>query len=1045
MRPKARSPLLPAIIRSLALLVSLGALTTCGAGGEADEPLAALVKALESPPVAARLSIATSFRSCPEAVPDGGTVVRARCPAPAPRTVARLAGVAVRARAAGDDPTAMHALALVDLAAEDSSGRSLERAISTLRQAAALTDRPAAALADLAAALIARAERTQAPRDLLEAYETAERSLRHEPRNPAALFNRALALDRFGLVDETAKDWQAYLALDSTSAWAEEARRRRQAVLGIRAPAPPAADAPLAAYAAYAAADPQGARELGMDRLLGEWGEAVEAGDAPRAADRLRRAAALADALERRPGGDASLADMVRAIRAAAADPRSMRTLARAHREYAGARGEFEGYEFERAESRFAGVARVLGASHVLKQWSSVYLGAARIPMGKAPEGVRLLEAITAAESPRHPALAARARWPLGRSIMHGEAWERALEELRKSARGFAGAGERENEAAALSMLADTRFVLGEPDSGYAAVHRGLDRLRPYRASVRLHNMLVGAATEAESDGLLHSAIRLQGEGLAVALRSKNRFAAVEARLERARYLAISGERVRARADLDIARIGLLEIESERQRRWLEAHALEAEAAISRGSNPDHTTGALDSAAAFFAAVPLPFRVLPALVSGAESRLADGDEPGAVRRLEAAVRLLNQRRDSIRIEPRRAAVFDAARGVIDRIVMLKLADGRPEEALDYMDRGRASLAPAGTTESDAAAGLRGPRDETLVEYARIADTLVVWVVSGARVLVSRTVLDTLGLVRTVREVESRLEVGAPEAEVRPGLSLLYDWLIRPVEASLGSAETPLVVVADGEVATVPFAALYDVRRRRYLVQDRPLRFAVSLREARREPAAQPANGVLLVADPAFDAREHPLLERLAHATQEVQSIASGYRDATVLAGTNATRPAVERALAWAGVIHFAGHAVFNDQRPERSHLLLAGDGSRGEGGTLTAAELARLDLRHVRLVVLSACRTVRSGPSRAGGFTGLSGALLAAGAGGTVGSTWDVDDRSTAALMTHFHREYRLRPEGPQALRSAQLALLHSADPALRTPAAWAGFRYAGR
>jgi CHAT domain-containing protein len=96
-------------------------------------------------------------------------------------------------------------------------------------------------------------------------------------------------------------------------------------------------------------------------------------------------------------------------------------------------------------------------------------------------------------------------------------------------------------------------------------------------------------------------------------------------------------------------------------------------------------------------------------------------------------------------------------------------------------------------------------------------------------------------------------------------------------------------------------------------------------------------------------------------------------------------------------------------------------------------------------VVLSACRTVRSGTSRAGGFTGLSGALLAAGVGGAVGSTWEVDDRFTAALMTAFHGEYRLRRDGPRALRTAQLALLQSADPALRSPAAWAGFRYAGR
>jgi CHAT domain-containing protein len=136
--------------------------------------------------------------------------------------------------------------------------------------------------------------------------------------------------------------------------------------------------------------------------------------------------------------------------------------------------------------------------------------------------------------------------------------------------------------------------------------------------------------------------------------------------------------------------------------------------------------------------------------------------------------------------------------------------------------------------------------------------------------------------------------------------------------------------------------------------------------------------------------------------------------------------------------------VFDDARPERSYLVLAP--SRTEGaGRLTAAELARMDLRRVRLVVLSACRTTRTGRSRAAGYSGLSGALLAAGAAGTIGSTWNVDDASTRALMAAFHDAHRDGLAPRDALRVAQLRLLRSGDSNLRTPAAWAGFRYAGR
>ncbi|HKP75018.1 MAG TPA: CHAT domain-containing protein, partial [Longimicrobiaceae bacterium] len=334
--------------------------------------------------------------------------------------------------------------------------------------------------------------------------------------------------------------------------------------------------------------------------------------------------------------------------------------------------------------------------------------------------------------------------------------------------------------------------------------------------------------------------------------------------------------------------------------------------------------------------------------------------------------------------------------------------------------------------------------ETAVEYALVGDTLLAWTLAAGPPRVARTVIDTLRLVRTLESLESALEEGAEETAVRPALARLYEWLVRPVADRLGPRAGPLVLVADGDLAAVPFAALYDARRGRYLVEDHPLRFAVSLAEAARPPPAESAREAVFVANPAFDRRLNPLLDRLDSAGAEVERIAGEYPERRVIEGRGATRGAVTDALKGAGLVHFAGHAAFDDARPERSYLVLAP--SPGDpAGRLTAAELARIDLHRTRLVVLSACRTTRTGRSRAAGYTGLSGALLAAGAAGTIGSTWDVDDASTSALMAAFHGAYRRGMGAPAALRAAQLRLLGSHDPRLRTPAAWAGFRYAGR
>jgi CHAT domain-containing protein len=71
--------------------------------------------------------------------------------------------------------------------------------------------------------------------------------------------------------------------------------------------------------------------------------------------------------------------------------------------------------------------------------------------------------------------------------------------------------------------------------------------------------------------------------------------------------------------------------------------------------------------------------------------------------------------------------------------------------------------------------------------------------------------------------------------------------------------------------------------------------------------------------------------------------------------------------------------------------------------------------------------------------------MLGAGAGGVIGSLWRVNDQLTRPVMVAFHRAYRISGDGASALRSAQLSMLASANPAERAAAAWAAFRYVGQ
>jgi CHAT domain-containing protein len=174
----------------------------------------------------------------------------------------------------------------------------------------------------------------------------------------------------------------------------------------------------------------------------------------------------------------------------------------------------------------------------------------------------------------------------------------------------------------------------------------------------------------------------------------------------------------------------------------------------------------------------------------------------------------------------------------------------------------------------------------------------------------------------------------------------------------------------------------------------------------------------------------------------VEEVRRAYPDGRILQGSAVSGASLRATLGRSPVVHFAGHAVFDEDRPERSHIVLPG--VPPGGGRLDAAEIATLDLRGVRRVVLSACETARAQGGRAGGYVGLVAAFLSAGVTGVLGSVDRVDDRLTRQLMGAFHRAYRASGDPAAALRDAQLHLLRSPEPALRAPAAWASFRYAG-
>lgn len=226
------------------------------------------------------------------------------------------------------------------------------------------------------------------------------------------------------------------------------------------------------------------------------------------------------------------------------------------------------------------------------------------------------------------------------------------------------------------------------------------------------------------------------------------------------------------------------------------------------------------------------------------------------------------------------------------------------------------------------------------------------------------------------------------------------------------------------------------------------------REAGRTgPTPQQALAPQLLAPDARGLRFTPLLGALLELNR-VAGLLQRDHATTVRTGAQADKASL-RSVRGPALLHLATHGFFLDDpaRPDtapgdplvtlaRAGLALAGAQADRPGGLITALEVASLDLRGTRLVVLSACETGLGQQTRQDGAYGLVRAFRVAGAQAVLGTLWPVSDAATQAFMEAFYARLAPGDAPPVALARAQRQL--AADTRWGHPRHWAGFVLTG-
>jgi CHAT domain-containing protein len=316
---------------------------------------------------------------------------------------------------------------------------------------------------------------------------------------------------------------------------------------------------------------------------------------------------------------------------------------------------------------------------------------------------------------------------------------------------------------------------------------------------------------------------------------------------------------------------------------------------------------------------------------------------------------------------------------------------------------------------------RLPEHVQLIEYVVLPDKLAIWILSRARFEFQEKPIGAAALEAEIQAYQSAVIARTSLADLKPAARKLYDSLI-PADLDPGKQ---LCLLPDKSLHQLAFATLLSPDGK-YLIEKHSLVYApsasimiLSSENAANKEAAR-SERVLAVGNPDFDREENVDLPDLKSAEVEAKTIAGSYRDAIELIAGAATKESFLRDIPDVEVIHFAGHFVANQQSPANSKLLFA-------GGDLRSWELGAYRLPKVKLAIMSACETGFETYNQSEGAIGVARMWLAVGAPLVVATQWKVDSDATRDLMISFHHKRAARTaSSAESLQAAQLDALKS-------------------
>lgn len=958
----------------------------------------------------------------------------------------RIAAAKIEKAARGDaDAGHLRAwgVAQLILGKHDDAVRNLEDAVR---------ERPgdASIEADLAAAYLGRARAAGRVDDWSHALDAAERAIHKDPALIEPLYTRALALEQLRL--DAGKAWREYLARDSASRWADEARAHLDAFEKLQkagdrsrvdhdlSDAVGRSDAD--AEARLTAFDPQRVREYIEEDLAGTWARAVLAGDGI-AESRARNAAIALAAVYSRYADDALPGELARDLgnpRAAAA----RHSLAAAVADYASAAQLVREDRLHEAEPILNRIGPALGALGSPLQYWVAYLTVLPLSQrGRLAECLaRLSEIEPVCRSRSFNALCGTVLNRQGQIYGRQGSQERAVADRRRAIAYFERARDEDQVAVMHSQMSESYRLLTEPALAWSHHFEALRRLPVTHNYRSRHLVLVQAGMTSTFEGDHESAMWFQDAVVDNGRRWGRASATSTGLFHLARNLARLGRVDDAIARAREARAVVQQIPDPEFRERFELELLEVEGEIFGTREPREAIPILDRAIERFGETGFGLRLAALRLSRGRLYERAGDRAAAERDWSAGIARLETERRSLTEEDLRMSQAGSLRDIWSAVALSRLQAGTAAaESLDAVERSHArtlvehALANRSELPSVAEIAKRLRRGEGVLYFLIRDQTAVGWLVTTDAVVWHPLGASPAAITALAHRYRRVVESRGSEDAFRRVSTVMHETLLTAFAAELREIVS-LVIVPDSLLAGVSFASLIDPRSGHFLITDRSVAMAPSgglLVEA-GPPRATATSRALIVgvgAGTEFDA--------LPWVDEEVRQVAAHHPGSVVLQHGAATKARFLEALSQADVLHFSGHAMGNPISPLLSRFVL--DSDAANGSDLYAYELLQAHALPGSLVVLAACRSgfLPQTATEDDGVLSLARPFLARGTQAVLASLWDVSDRHSVSVMARLHERLASQPPST-AWRATILDAIANGAPVLEGWAAYALF-----